>query len=83
MIPLHETGWKEYIRHNRYCTPWYRDQFMEINTYENKQQTFRVEDACVYQGDHVILCAPEDFLADETDAGQARPGCRRPRGCPA
>jgi hypothetical protein len=59
--PLYGTGWKEFLRHNRYCTPWYRDQFMDIDRYESKQELVLLENGSVFQGDHMILNLPSGF----------------------
>uniref|UniRef100_UPI003216CBB9 chitobiase/beta-hexosaminidase C-terminal domain-containing protein n=1 Tax=uncultured Draconibacterium sp. TaxID=1573823 RepID=UPI003216CBB9 len=66
LIPLYSSGWKNFLRHNRYCTPWYRDQFMDEETYKKNQELFFQNDAGILQGNHLVMNCPEGFNKDES-----------------
>ncbi|MFV0346682.1 MAG: FN3 associated domain-containing protein [Bacteroidales bacterium] len=67
IIPLYNTGWKNFLRHNRYCTPWYRNQFMDESYYKEHQEAFSENSSGIYQSNHLLINSPEGFNKTENE----------------
>lgn len=52
---------KEFIKHNTYCTPWYQDKYLDLETYKNAQDNFNFSNGTAFQANHMVLQYPNVF----------------------
>ncbi|WP_346238379.1 chitobiase/beta-hexosaminidase C-terminal domain-containing protein [Niabella insulamsoli] len=70
IIPFYPNAFKNYYRHNMYCTPWYLSQFMDENIYRQNLSQIDYKNGGIYQGNHLIVQTADmaDFKAMKADS---------------
>ncbi|MEI6864515.1 FN3 associated domain-containing protein [Flavicella sp.] len=58
---LYNEGFNEFLKHNRYCTPWYQNKYLNEETFDKSHDIINFKNQIVLQGNHTVLLLPNDF----------------------
>ena len=50
---------KIFIRHNGHQMGWWRDRFMDFNSFKEGKNVFTYRDNCVFEDDHLVMVLPD------------------------